>query len=117
MSGCVRSQGAAFFAVALLMAHEAGATFSISACDSDGACGVAVATNNLAVGATVPFARANVGAVATQFETNPAHGNRGLALLAQGLTTAQALTGVLKEDGNFEGLGIDFRQTAIVGAR
>ena len=101
----------------LLMSGQACATYSISACDTDGACGVAVATNNLAVGATVPFARAQVGAVATQFETNPAHGIRGLALLAKGVEPAQALAKVLKEDGNFEGLSVEFRQTAIVGIR
>jgi len=40
------------------------ATFSIVACDKR-ACGAAVATNNLAVGATVIYARAGVGALAT----------------------------------------------------
>jgi uncharacterized Ntn-hydrolase superfamily protein len=108
---------AAILLVALLTSGPARATYSISACDAGGACGVAAATNNLAVGASVPFARANVGAVATQFETNPAHGVRGLALLADGITPAQALARVLAEDGNFEGLSIDFRQTAIVGMR
>ncbi|HEV7610199.1 MAG TPA: DUF1028 domain-containing protein [Steroidobacteraceae bacterium] len=108
---------AALVAAALLVSGQACATYSISACDSDGACGVAVATNNLAVGASVPFARANVGAVATQFETNPAHGIRGLSLLATGASPAQALAKVLAEDGNFEGLSVDFRQTAIVGMR
>jgi uncharacterized Ntn-hydrolase superfamily protein len=102
---------------ALMVAARAQATFSIVACDTDGACGVAVVTNNLAVGASVPFARARVGAVATQFETNPAHGTRGLALLAEGATSARALSKVLAEDGNFEGLGVEFRQTAIVGMR
>jgi uncharacterized Ntn-hydrolase superfamily protein len=101
----------------LLVSGQACATYSISACDAEGACGVAVATNNLAVGASVPFARANVGAIATQFETNPAHGVQGLALLAKGLTPAEALARVLAEDGNFEGLSVDFRQTAIVGMR
>ena len=99
----------------MLMSDPAFATFSISACDADGACGVAVATNNLAVGASVPFARAKVGAIATQFETNPAHGTRGLSLLAKGVAPAQALASVLAEDGNFEGLSVEFRQTAIVG--
>jgi uncharacterized Ntn-hydrolase superfamily protein len=103
--------------VALLMSGKASATYSISACDGDGACGVAVATNNLAVGASVPFARANVGAGATQFETNPAHGILGLALLAKGVTPVRALTRVLAQDGNFEGLSVDFRQTALVGMR
>jgi uncharacterized Ntn-hydrolase superfamily protein len=103
--------------IALLMSGQACATYSISACDADGRCGVAVATNNLAVGASVPFARANVGAVATQFETNPAHGVRGLELLANGVTPARTLARLLAEDGNFEGLSVDFRQTALVGMR
>ena len=60
--------------IALTTSLQASATFSISACDSSGACGVAVATNNLAVGASVPHAQARVGAVASQFETNPAYG-------------------------------------------
>jgi len=81
----------AILVLAMLMSDPAFATFSISACDADGACGVAVATNNLAVGASVPFARAKVGAIATQFETNPAHCTRGLSLLAKGVAPAQAL--------------------------
>jgi cardiolipin synthase A/B len=32
---------------------------------------VAVQTNNLAVGASVPYAKSGVGAVASQYETNP----------------------------------------------
>lgn len=104
-------------AVSWLACGQAHATFSVSACDEDGACGVAVATNNLAVGASVIFARANIGVVVTQFESNPAHGIRGLALLAQGKAPQHALKTVLSEDGEFEGLGIEFRQTAIVGMR
>lgn len=111
------SSRVAILTVALLICRQACATFSISACDADGTCGVAVATNNLAVGASVPFARANVGAIATQFETNPEHGTQGLALLAKGLTPVQALARVLAEDGNFEGRSIDSRQTAIVSIR
>jgi uncharacterized Ntn-hydrolase superfamily protein len=38
-------------------------------------------------------------------------------LLARGSTPAQALASVLAEDGNFEGLSVDYRQTAIVGMR
>jgi uncharacterized Ntn-hydrolase superfamily protein len=105
------------FIVALLLSEQASATYSVIACDTDGTCGVAVATNNLAVGASVPFVRANVGAVAAQFETNPAHGLQGLTLLAEGMTPAQALARVVADDGNFEGLSVDFRQTAIVGMR
>lgn len=92
---------------------QAAATFSISACDDD-ACGVAVATNNVAVGATVPYARAGVGAIATQFETNPNYGPRGLELLGSGNTPERTLATMLAKDGNFEGTGTEFRQVAVV---
>lgn len=59
-------------------------TFSIVARDPATAMmGVAVSTRNLAVGALVPFARAGVGAIATQALTNPLLGIRGLDLLEQ----------------------------------
>ena len=75
-----------FFVLAALFAGSAAnATYSIAACDAKTrACGVAVQTNNLAVGASVPFAKAGVGAGASQFETNPHYGPRALQLLAQG---------------------------------
>ncbi|NET11278.1 MAG: DUF1028 domain-containing protein [Merismopedia sp. SIO2A8] len=57
-------------------------TFSIVAQDkATGMTGVAVATKHLAVGALVPHARAGVGAIATQAQTNPLLGIRGLELL------------------------------------
>lgn len=60
-------------------------TFSIVAWDpTTGMTGVAVATKHLAVGALVPHARAGVGAIATQAQTNPLLGIRGLHLLERG---------------------------------
>lgn len=57
-------------------------TFSIVAWDEKtGMTGVAVATKHLAVGALVPHARAGVGAIATQAQTNPLLGIQGLHLL------------------------------------
>ncbi|MBE9108934.1 DUF1028 domain-containing protein [Nodosilinea sp. LEGE 07298] len=57
-------------------------TFSIVAWDPQtGMTGVAVATKHLAVGALVPHARAGVGAIATQAQTNPLLGIWGLELL------------------------------------
>ncbi|MEO8019395.1 MAG: DUF1028 domain-containing protein [Pseudomonadota bacterium] len=100
--------------VALLSCTEAHATFSISACDDSGACGVAVATNNLAVGATVAYARADVGALATQFETNPNYGPRGLSMLARGMTPERTVATLLEGDNLFEGQGPSARQVAIV---
>ncbi|OJH42109.1 DUF1028 domain-containing protein [Cystobacter ferrugineus] len=94
------------------------ATFSIAACDGEGNCGVAVATHNLAVGGSrVAWARARVGAVASQFETHPGHGPRALALLSAGLGPAKVLQRLLAEDGGFEGGSIDDRQIGLVDAR
>lgn len=60
-------------------------TFSIVGRDpATGDLGVAVASKFLAVGALVPFARAGVGAVATQSYVNPGYGPDGLRLLATG---------------------------------
>lgn len=57
-------------------------TFSIVAWDPDtGMTGVAVATKHLAVGALVPHAKAGIGAIATQAQTNPLLGIRGLRIL------------------------------------
>jgi uncharacterized Ntn-hydrolase superfamily protein len=75
---------------------------------------VAVQTNNLAVGASVPYAQAGVGAVVSQFETNPHYGPQGLSLMSQGKNPSQVLQLLLQEDGNFEGQGPEARQVAIV---
>lgn len=59
-------------------------TFSIVAWDPiTQMIGVAVATKHLAVGALVPHAKAAVGAIATQGQTNPLLGICGLQLLEQ----------------------------------
>ena len=61
-------------------------TYSIVALDpATGDLGVAVQSKFLAVGAVVPWARAGVGAVATQSFANAAYGPDGLDLLAGGL--------------------------------
>lgn len=81
-------------------------TYSLIARDpARGRFAVAVATCHLAVGAFVPHARAAVGAVATQGETNPMLGPRGLALMAAGLSAPAALEAALAEDP-----GREFRQ-------
>jgi uncharacterized Ntn-hydrolase superfamily protein len=60
-------------------------TFSIVAHDATtGDLGVAVASKFLAVGSVVPWARAGVGAVATQAWANVSYGPRGLELMAEG---------------------------------
>jgi len=107
--------GLTILVMVLAVAESARATYSIVACDAKTReCGVAVQTNNLAVGASVPYAQAGVGAVASQFETNPHYGPRGLALLAQGIGPADAMKKILEEDGNFDGEGIESRQVGIV---
>jgi uncharacterized Ntn-hydrolase superfamily protein len=104
----------ALMLAALVASQAANATFSIAACDKTGDCGVAVATNNLSVGATVPYASAGIGALATHFETNPNYGPLGLSLLTKGVSARQCLAALLESDGNFEGLGTDFRQVSVV---
>lgn len=100
--------------LAVLACRDAYATFSISACDDSGSCGVAVATNNLAVGATVAYARADIGAIATQFETNPNYGPQALALLERGMTAEGTVSALLDGDNRFEGQGPPYRQVAVV---
>lgn len=105
-------------AALMLLAAPAHATFSIVACNAQGDCGVAVATHNLAVGGSgVPWAQARVGAVASQFETNPSYGPKALALLAAGRSPTQALQQVLAEDGDYDGTTVAERQVGIVDAR
>ena len=61
-------------------------TFSIVAADPEtGEVGVAVASRFFAVGSVVPYAKAGVGAVATQAFANTTYGPRGLELLEKGL--------------------------------
>ncbi len=88
-------------------------TFSIVACDLDeGAWGVAVASKFPAVGAVVPFAQANVGAVATQSFANTSFGPRGLELMAKGLSAQKALERLLVDDPDRE-----LRQVGLVDSK
>lgn len=74
-------------------------TFSIVACDlSEHIWGVAVASKFPAVGAVVPWAQADVGAVATQSFANTSFGPRGLALMATGLSAEETLARLLQDD-------------------
>lgn len=75
------------------------ATFSIVARDPrNGDLGVAVQSKFLAVGALVPWARAGVGAVATQALANLSYGPDGLALLESGLSADATLRRLLEAD-------------------
>jgi uncharacterized Ntn-hydrolase superfamily protein len=87
-------------------------TFSIVAADPDsGEVGVAVASRFFAVGAVVPFAKAGVGAVATQSFANTTYGPRGLDLLEKGLGVDEVV-GVLTRSDE----GREQRQLGIVSA-
>ena len=78
-------------------------TFSIVACDLDEqTCGVAVASKFPAVGAVVPYARAEAGAVATQSFANTSFGPQGLDLMYAGLSAEKTLEGLLKDDPDRE---------------
>ena len=102
-------------ALILASANYAMATFSIVAIDpTTGDLGVAVASRYFAVGAVVPWADANVGAVATQANVNVGYGPRALELLRQGLTAQQVMDKLFAED-TFPGK--DGRQIAIVDAK
>jgi len=78
---------------------EAIATFSIAALDpATGEVGVAVASRFFAVGAVVPWAKAGIGAVATQAYANTTFGWRGLELMEKGATPDEAMEILLRFD-------------------
>jgi uncharacterized Ntn-hydrolase superfamily protein len=88
-------------------------TFSIVALDPvTGDLGVAVQSKFLAVGAVVPWARAGVGAIATQSYANVAYGPDGLEHLAAGRTAAETLRRLIEADDLREE-----RQVGVVDAR
>ncbi len=67
-------------------------TFSIVGYDpATGELGVGVQSKFIAVGAVVPWARAGIGAVATQAWANTAYGPDGLRFLADGLSPQDAV--------------------------
>lgn len=87
-------------------------TFSIVACDlATQAWGVAVASKFPAVGAVVPWARAEMGAVATQSYANTSYGPRGLEMMGQGLSAEETLAKLLADDEERE-----LRQVGLVDA-
>lgn len=88
------------------------ATFSIVARDPrDDSFGVAVASKFLAVGAYVPFAKAGVGAIATQALANLSYGPDGLAALAGGASAEDTVRALIQADA-----ARDHRQLGIVDA-
>jgi uncharacterized Ntn-hydrolase superfamily protein len=95
---------------AVRASHPFFATFSICAIDPEsGQSGVAVTTRVPFVGRAVPWARAGVGAVATQSWTIVEYGRRGLDLMEEGITPAQALEMLLADDA-----GRELRQLGLI---
>ena len=78
-------------------------TFSIVAADPEsGEVGVAVASRFFAVGSVVPFAKAGVGAVATQSFANTTYGPRGLELLERGVSADEVVLILTRSDDGRE---------------
>jgi len=87
-------------------------TYSIVARDPvSGELGVAVQSHWFSVGSVVSWARAGVGAVATQSLAEPAYGPRLLERLERGKAPDHALQSLLREDSEAH-----YRQVAAVGA-
>ena len=92
----------------MLRAH----TYSVVARDpASGDFGVAVQSHWFNVGRIVPWARAGIGAVATQSMVEVSYGPKGLALMEAGSSARQALSTLLAAD---EGRAL--RQVAMVDA-
>ncbi|MGI0071368.1 MAG: DUF1028 domain-containing protein [Thermoplasmata archaeon] len=88
-------------------------TFSIVAHDPDTkSWGIAVQSRFISVGSVVPWAEAEVGAIATQAAANVRYGPEGLALLRGGATAADVVRKLTAADP-----GRDERQLGVVDAR
>ncbi|MGI2329068.1 DUF1028 domain-containing protein [Planococcus sp. YIM B11945] len=88
-------------------------TFSIVGFDPEtGELGIAVASKFLSVGAVVPYAKAGVGAIATQSWANLDYGTKGLELLESGLSAEEVLTKITSGDEKKA-----YRQVGIVDAK
>src|SRR3954452_13594612 len=87
-------------------------TYSIVARDPEsGEVGVAVQSHWFSVGSVVSWARAGVGAVATQSIGEPSYGPNALGLLADGASPSDALAQLVAADERSQ-----FRQVAVVDA-
>ncbi|HEX7065722.1 MAG TPA: DUF1028 domain-containing protein [Bacillales bacterium] len=86
------------------------ATFSIVGFDpKTEELGIAVQSKFLGVGAVVPWAKAGVGAVATQSYANTAYGPKGLDLMSSGKSAEETLKLLIEDDEER-----DFRQVGVV---
>jgi uncharacterized Ntn-hydrolase superfamily protein len=87
-------------------------TFSIVGYDpQEKEWGIAVQSKFLGVGAVVPFAKAGVGAVATQSYANTAYGPQALELMAEGKSAEEAMELITKDDPDKE-----MRQVGLIDA-
>jgi uncharacterized Ntn-hydrolase superfamily protein len=87
-------------------------TFSLVArCKDTGMFGVAISSSSPAVAARCSYARAGVGAVASQNVTDPSLGPLGLDLMEGGMSAAEAVAEIQRR-----GAFIDYRQVLIVDA-
>jgi uncharacterized Ntn-hydrolase superfamily protein len=87
-------------------------TYSIAACDLESRqWGIAVQSKFLAVGAAVPAAEPEVGAIATQAWANLAYRPRGLALLREGYSAEDVVRALVGADE-----GREHRQLGVVDA-
>jgi uncharacterized Ntn-hydrolase superfamily protein len=85
-------------------------TFSIIAFDpATNEFGVGVQSRAFGAGAAVPYAKAGVGAVATQASANRTYGPKAIALLEQGLSPAEVVKRITDEDP-----GRDTRQVGVI---
>jgi uncharacterized Ntn-hydrolase superfamily protein len=108
-----RASAATAEAAVHLAAEPLVATFSIVAVDlATGDLGVAVQSKFPNVRAVVPWARAGVGAVATQSFAKLSYGSDGLELMARGASAQEALAILVRADDRREQ-----RQVGMVDAR
>lgn len=102
-----------FLLLLCLAPQAAQATFSLCAIDpATGEAGVIVTTRVPFVGRAVPWARAGVGAVATQSWTVVEYGRQGLDLLEQGSAPQEVIERLLADDK-----GRERRQIGIIDMR
>lgn len=88
-------------------------TFSIVAYDPERKeWGIGVASKFLAVGSVVPWAKAGVGAIATQAYANTSYGPKGLELLAAGKSAEEVVKLLTEADK-----GKESRQVGIIDAK
>ena len=88
-------------------------TFSIAALDPEtGELGVGVASKFLAVGSLVPYAKAGVGAIATQSLAGIPYGSDGLKLLKSGKSPKEVIEVIKAQDPYRE-----YRQVGMIDAK